>query len=355
MKILITGVCGFVGCLIARRIKATFDAAQLIGLDNLSRSGSEMNRESANSVCDVFVHADLRSASDFETLPEVDWVIDCAAIPSVLAGTDGYGSSRQLVEHNLVGTLNLLEYCRRCRAGIILLSTSRVYSIEPLASLTLLESDARYVLDVNHDLPAGLSAGGIAESFSTKPPVSLYGATKVASETMALEYGRAFDFPVRINRCGVLAGARQFGRADQGIFSFWIHSHHAKRPLRYIGCGGTGFQVRDCLHPVDVADLVAKQMMAGADASKPAVANLGGGTESSMSLLELTRWCDDRFGRHAIAGSDEVRQYDLPWIVLDSARARAAWDWSPQRSVEMILEEIADFSTQTPNWLEIVS
>ena len=46
-------------------------------------------------------------------------------------------SSRQLVEHNLVGTINLLEFCRQLHAGFILLSTSRVYSIEPLARLKM--------------------------------------------------------------------------------------------------------------------------------------------------------------------------------------------------------------------------
>ena len=49
------------------------------------------------------------------------------------------------------------------------------------------------------------------------------GASKLASEQLILEYGNSFDFPVWINRCGVLAGAGQFGKADQGIFSYWIH------------------------------------------------------------------------------------------------------------------------------------
>ena len=49
--------------------------------------------------------------------------------------------------------------------------------------------------------------------------MSLYGATKLASEQLALEYGSTYGFPVWINRCGVLAGAGQFGRADQGIFA----------------------------------------------------------------------------------------------------------------------------------------
>ena len=50
------------------------------------------------------------------------------------AGIDGRTSSRELVDHNLTGTINVLEYCKAHKAGFILLSTSRVYSIAPLAA-----------------------------------------------------------------------------------------------------------------------------------------------------------------------------------------------------------------------------
>src|SRR5439155_1377744 len=96
---------------------------------------------------------------------------------------------------------------------------------------------------------------GVAENFPITPPVSLYGATKLASEVIALEYGEAFGLPIWINRCGVLAGAGQFGIPDQGIFAFWINSYLRRRPLKYIGFDGQGHQVRDCLHPRHVAAL----------------------------------------------------------------------------------------------------
>ena len=96
--------------------------------------------------------------------------------------------------------------------------------------------------------------------FSTAAPVSLYGSTKLASEVVALEYGAAFDFPVWINRCGVLAGAGQFGTPEQGIFAYWVNAHLRRRPLRYIGFDGTGYQVRDAFHPRDLAALLVAQM-----------------------------------------------------------------------------------------------
>jgi len=85
--------------------------------------------------------------SDLESLPAADGVVDAAAQPSVLAGRDGKTSSRQLLEHNLLGTINLLEYCRASCAGFILLSTSRVYSIPALTQLPLRTEASAYSLD----------------------------------------------------------------------------------------------------------------------------------------------------------------------------------------------------------------
>ncbi len=181
------------------------------------------------------LHGDLRSASDTEMLPAVDVVIDAAAQPSVLAGVDGRTSSRQLVEHNLFGTVNMLEFCRRHSAAFVLLSTSRVYSIAALTQLPLRVATDAFETDPSRAWPAGLGAGGIDETFSTAAPVSLYGATKLASEQLALEYGAAFGFPVWINRCGVLAGAGQFARADQGIFS---HRSSSRRSPPSGSCTG---------------------------------------------------------------------------------------------------------------------
>jgi len=206
----------------------------IYGLDNLIRPGSEVNLTALKKLGVHLFHADLRASSDLESLPEVDWVIDAAANPSVLAGVEGRTNSRQLVEHNLVGTINLLEFCKHFRAGLIILSTSRVYSITPLAGIPVQTIGNAFRPMKSARFPIGFSAFGVNEEFSTLPPVSLYGATKKASETLALEYGQTFDFPVWVNRCGTLAGAGQFGHAEQGIFSFWIHSWFHRLPLKYI-------------------------------------------------------------------------------------------------------------------------
>ena len=352
MKVLITGVCGFVGSSVAHALLEQDSALSIIGLDNFIRPGSETNRAPLRSRGVKLFHGDIRCQSDFETLPPVDWVIDAAANPSVLAGVDGRTSSRQLVEHNLAGTINMLEYCKRAGAGFILVSTSRVYSIPPLSALAVEVVDRAFRPRFDGLSLTGLSPEGISEDFSTAPPASLYGTTKFASENLALEYADAFDFPIWINRCGVLAGAGQFGRADQGIFAFWINAYLRKRPLQYIGFDGMGHQVRDCFHPRDLAEMLRKQM-SGAKSSAQRVQNLSGGVESATSLAQLSDWCSERFGRHEIGHDPTARAFDIPWMVLDSSRAKDQWSWQPSVKIGDILEEIASHAEKHPDWLEI--
>jgi CDP-paratose 2-epimerase len=351
MKILITGICGFVGSTVAVELLGQVPGVELVGLDNLVRPGSELNRQVWKKRGVRVFHGDIRNASDLETLPAVDWVLDAAANPSVLAGVQGQTSSRQLIEHNLVGTINLLEMCKRAGCGFLMLSTSRVYSLRRLASLKMEPRGKAFAPVCQAYTGAGLTSAGVTEDFSTEPPLSLYGASKLASEALALEYGAAFGFPVFVNRCGVLAGAGQFGKSDQGIFSFWIHSHRGKRPLKYIGFGGTGFQVRDCLHPRDLVSLLLKQIKASGN--QGGVWNVSGGADQAMSLAQLTDWCVERFGSHEVKAEPQERLYDVPWLILNSDRARSTWSWQPATRLESILDEIARHAESRPDWLEV--
>lgn len=349
MKLLITGICGFVGSRLAVALKEHIEGLEVVGIDNLLRPGSESNRSELAARGIRLFHGDLRMRSDIESLPACDWVLDAAANPSVLAGIDGKSSPRQLAEHNLGGTLNILEYCRDHKAGLILLSTSRVYSVRELAGLPVRERNHALELDTEKALPPGVTPAGIAENFSVSQPISLYGATKLASEIMALEYGHTFSFPVWIDRCGVLAGAGQFGTAEQGIFSFWLHAHAARLPLRYIGFGGFGYQVRDAFHPEDLASLLYTQLQR--DPSLNPVYNVGGGASNALSLAQLTSWCDARFGKHEPTADSRPRPFDIPWVVMDYGRTAAEFGWSPKRSILSILEEIEAHVRSNPGWL----
>ncbi len=352
MRILITGICGFAGSTLARELLAS--GHSVTGFDNFIRPGSETNRAPLEKLGAKIITADLRDARAMDALPAADFVIDAAANASVLAGVDGQTSSRELVDHNLTGTINILEYCKAHKAGFILLSTSRVYSIAPLAALPVVAVNGGFQLSaLNSQLSTRLTPAGLTETFATTAPISLYGATKLASEAMALEYGETFGFPVFINRCGVLAGAGQFGRADQGIFAFWINAWLRKRPLKYLGFGGLGHQVRDCLHPRDLVPVLEKQFTAPKLAVSDRIANFSGGAASAMSLKQLSDWCATRLGPHNVVADGTPRPFDIPWIVLDHAKATTIWGWKPATPTPVILEEIASHAEKNPGWLEL--
>jgi CDP-paratose 2-epimerase len=149
-----------------------------------------------------------------------------------------------------------------------------------------------------------------------------------------------------------MAGAGQFGRADQGIFSFWINSWMQRSALRYLGFGGGGHQVRDCLHPADLVPLLERQL-ACTDSGVTSIVNVGGGLQSAMSLRELSDWCWERLGDHAVEETGESRPFDLPWVVLDASLASTVWQWRPSRRVDEILQEILDHAAANPRWLEM--
>lgn len=352
MKILITGICGFAGSTLAETLLELSEGLSVCGIDNLMRPGSESNRGRLKRLGIELFHGDIRMPSDFEALPKADWVIDAAANPSVLAGVGNGVSSRQVLEHNLASLVNVLEYSKARAAGFILLSSSRVYSIPALAGLPLRVEDRAFRLDDSQPLPKGVTACGINAEFSTRAPISLYGATKLASETVALDFGLAFGLPVWIDRCGVLAGAGQFGIPDQGIFAYWINAHLRRRPLRYIGFEGHGHQVRDAFHPRDLAGLLLSQMRA-ARSDGQRIYTAGGGPRNAMSLAQLTEWCDTRFAPHAPAADPRPRLYDIPWMVMDNSDVRRDFGWSPALALTQVLEGIAAHAEGHPEWLEL--
>ena len=101
------------------------------------------------------------------------------------------------------------------------------------------------------------------------------------------EYADAFGVPAVIDRCGVIAGPWQMGKVDQGVFTHWLLAHRLRRPLTYIGYGGTGKQVRDLLHVDDLCELILEQL-GDPGAWDGATLNVGGGVEGSLSLRETT-------------------------------------------------------------------
>jgi len=337
MTVVITGGAGFLGSNLAVHLKQTLPGTEVIALDNLRRRGSEIILERLHAEGVRFVHGDVRCPEDLDDLPACDVLLECSAEPSVLAGF--VSGPRRVVRTNLLGTLNCLEYARRCGARVIFFSTSRVYPIEVLNGARYTESDTRFEWGEEQDVP-GLSGSGVSESCPLVGARSFYGATKLASEHLLEEYGYAFGLRFVVNRCGLLAGPWQMGKADQGVMAYWVMRHVFKMPLKYIGFGGEGKQVRDFLHVDDLAGLVREQVERF-DAFEGRTFNVGGGRERSFSLHELTALCREVTGNEVPVASDPTtRPADVRIYLSDCRRLSSVTGWRPRRTARGTVEDI---------------
>jgi CDP-paratose 2-epimerase len=335
--ILVTGGAGFVGSCLAMGLRARGEDTRVIALDNLRRRGSELNLPRLKAAGVEFLHGDIRCPGDLEEVGAFDVLIECSAEPSVLAGYGG--SPKYVLETNLTGTLNCLEAARQHGSDVVFLSTSRVYPMETIARLHYRESETRLELEGEQPVP-GASAEGISEDFPLAGVRSLYGATKLASELVLSEYLAMYGLRGVINRCGVLTGPWQMGKADQGVVVLWAARHAYGGALKYIGYGGQGKQVRDMLHVEDLLDLVCRQL-ARLDEFNGRIFNVGGGRAVSTSLLELTQLCQQFTGNTIpISSNVENRAADIPLYLTDNRRVTAATGWTPTRSADSIVEEV---------------
>jgi CDP-paratose 2-epimerase len=339
-RVLVTGGAGFVGANLCTSLAARRPDWSIVAFDSLKRRGAELNLARLRAAGVEFVHGDVREPSDLEAAGEIDALVECSAEPSVLAGVDG--GVDFVVHTNLLGAYNCLELARRRQADVVFLSTSRVYPVEPLESARWTEADTRFELEDDQDLP-GLSAAGVAEDFSLEGWRTLYGTTKLAAEHLIAEYAQSFGLRTAVDRCGVIAGPWQMGKVDQGVFTHWMLSHYLKRPLSYIGYGGKGKQVRDLIHVDDLVDLIEMQL-ADPDAWAGTTFNVGGGRESSLSLLETTSLCQELTGNEVPIGpAGEARPGDLRIYISDCARLYSHTDWRPKRGAREILADIFEW------------
>ena len=342
MRVLITGGAGFVGGNLAVALAERRADWEIVALDNLMRRGSELNLSRLREAGVEFVHGDVREPADLKAVGRFDAMVECSAEPSVLAG---FGDPSYSVQTNLIGAFNCLERARAEEAFVVFLSTSRVYPVAPQLQLALEEAETRFELSAAQPV-AGAGPKGIAEDFPLTGPRTLYGATKLSAELLIEEYADAFGLRAVIDRCGVIAGPWQMGKVDQGVFSWWLLSHLFDRPLSYIGYGGSGKQVRDLLHVDDLVDLVELQLTEPQSWSG-VTANVGGGRECSLSLLETTALCRELTGNKVEVGVvAENRPGDVPVYLSDCAHLHSLTSWRPSRGPRDVLADLLAWSAQ---------
>src|SRR5258708_2241098 len=144
-RILVLGGAGFVGATLAVAFKCRSPQTDVVAFDNLRRRGSELNLDKLREAGVRFVHGDVRSPEDLNSLAKMpDLILECSAEPSAQAG---YGSSPEYpVNTNLAGRFNCLQLARRGKAAFVFISTSRVYPYRRLNELRFSEDTTRYAL-----------------------------------------------------------------------------------------------------------------------------------------------------------------------------------------------------------------
>jgi CDP-paratose 2-epimerase len=337
MRVLITGGAGFVGSHLALSFKREKPASLVIALDNLKRRGSELALRRLATGGVEFRHGDIRNPEDLADIGGLDLLVECSAEPSVQAGL--HGQERYLINTNLTGTINCLDHARRYDAAVVFLSTSRVYPIALLRELPLVTMERRFAIPDSSTGP-GWSARGITENFPLTGSRSLYGATKLCSELIISEYVALYGLRAVINRCGVLTGPWQMGKVDQGFVVLWAARHFYGGTLSYNGFGGSGLQVRDVLHVEDLYRLIRKQV-AEITSHSGKIYNVGGGSECSVSLAELTEACVRHTGqRLSISSRPDTNPVDIPYYVTDATEVTTATGWRPRLSMDDVLDDI---------------
>jgi CDP-paratose 2-epimerase len=343
-RILITGGAGFVGSTLSIGLKTRYPSYQIIALDNLRRRGSELNLIRLKEAEIEFIHGDIRNPEDLIGLNDLDFIIDASADPSVLSGINS--PVIPLINSNLNGTVNCLELASKTGAAFIFLSTSRIYPIKNLEEASFEELATRYQwIDIQS--LNGISSKGVTEDFPLKGSRSFYGTTKLASELLITEYNELNGLKTVINRCGVISGPWQMGKIDQGVLVLWLARHYFKGELAYIGYGGTGKQMRDVMHSEDLLDLIDHQIH-NIEVYNNQTLNVGGGLNSSFSLLELSSYCEEITGNKInIKPIQETRTADVRIYVSDCSKLNQVNNgaWYPKKSVK-------DLVSDTFNWLK---
>ena len=235
---------------------------------------------------------------------------------------------------NAGGTLNLLEAVRRScpESPFIFMSTNKVYGDAP-NELPLVELDTRW------DYARPEDVHGIAESCRIDACLhSLFGASKVAADTMVQEYGRYFGIPTVCYRGGCLTGPNHSSAELHGFLAYLARCVRDGRPYRVYGYKGK--QVRDNIHSYDVCTA----FLAFYEAPRvAAVYNLGGGRENSVSVIEAVARFEELIGKKlAYEYIDQSRVGDHICYISDLRRLKADYPgWGLTRSLDDILRELA--------------
>ena len=350
--ILVTGGAGFVGSPSPSASSALARSGAVVALDNLKRRGAELNLPRLRPAGVEFVHGDVREREDLEGTVAADLLIECSAEPSVLAGI---GSSPDyVIRTNLIGTLNVLEYCRR--------HGRRCSSCRPAACTPSRRSAASGSRSARRASRSprtrrcrACPSVGSAKRFRSSGARSLYGASKLASELFIEEYAAHYGLRAVVNRCGVIARSVADGKGRSRGGALWVARHLFNRDLTYIGFGGGGKQVRDVLHVDDLCELIDIQIARFETPERPDVQRRWRPHRCRFRCSSSPR-CARRSRAnivpiHSVA---ESRAVDVPLYISDDTRVRELLGLTPSPDMRRVVEDVHAWVREHRRFLEPV-
>ena len=306
MKVLVTGVAGFIGMHCAQRLAARGD--EVVGLDNLSPYYSvQLKRDRLKQLPIRFHELDIANASDLkkifeEAKPEA--VLHLAAQPGVRYSLE---NPAVYVETNLVGFANLLECCRRHPPRhLVFASSSSVYG-------------------ANTELPW-------SESQNVDHPVSLYAATKKSNELMAHVYSHLFGLHTTALRYFTVYGP--WGRPDMSPMLF-ARAILEEKPIQVFNHGD---MQRDFTY---VDDIVEGTLRVLARPAPYAVYNIGNHTP--VALLDYIAALEKVLGRKAKLEMKPMQPGDVKATYADTTALERAVGFAPTTPLATGLQRFAEW------------
>ena len=330
---IITGSAGLIGSEAVEFFSSKFDT--IAGIDNNMREyffgqdgSTTWNKNRIENAVPNYKHynPDIRDFASLEKIfdnygGDIKLIVHTAAQPS-----HDWAAKEPLTDFhvNATGTLNLLELTRKyCpKAVFIFTSTNKVYGDNP-NYLPLVEKETRWEIEESHPY----YSNGIDEKMSLdNTKHSVFGASKVAADIMAQEYGKYFQMNVGVFRGGCLTGPKHSGAQLHGFLAYLMKCAITKKPYTIFGYNGK--QVRDNIHSLDLVNLFWHFYQ---NPGQGEAYNVGGGRFSNCSMIEGIKMCEEITGNQMnYTYSETNRIGDHIWYISDMSKFRnhyPAWQW----------------------------
>ena len=324
MHYLVTGTAGFIGFHVASRLLA--DGHDVTGIDGmtsyydveLKRRRHAMLKEYPRFLAHEFMLEDTDSLTRVMDRAEPDVLIHLAAQAGVRYSIE---NPRAYIDSNLVGTFNVIEQARRCGVGhLMLASTSSVYGANPTMPFS--------------------------EEHRADHPLTLYAATKKATEGMAHCYAHLWSIPTTAFRFFTVYGP--WGRPDMALFRF---TENALKGLP-IDVYNHGQMRRDFTYIDDLVEAILRlaeappqrggEDDAGASPAGPyRVVNIG--NSDPVNLLSFIEAIEKATGRETIRNYMDIQPGDVPATWADTSALEAITGFRPNTPVSVGVARFVDW------------